>query len=168
MLKWTSSHLQKRSWAGGLCPTAKESRVMGKRKFNRELEGQCSLPCAPGGSRDCEPSATTECEKPCEGRLQQLLRHQRSIFAFLTPISCMFEKIWVALRRKSTYWLSWHRAKQIYQYPDRLRFQACLRWHPSFSRHGNDWASSSLLIGLNENLPGQGTGWTVPCPSYLS
>ena len=70
----------------------------------------------------------TECEKPCEGRLQQLLRHQRSIFAFLTPISCMFEKKWVALRHKSTYWLSWHRAKQIYQYPDRLRFQACLRW----------------------------------------
>ena len=25
-------------------------------------------------------------------------------------------------------------------------------FHPSFSRHGNDWASSSLLIWLNENV----------------
>ena len=33
-----------------------------------------------------------ECEEPCEGRLQQLLRHQHSVFAFLTLISCMFEK----------------------------------------------------------------------------
>ena len=35
---------------------------------------------------------TTECKEPCEGRLQQLLRHQHSVFAFLTLISCMFEK----------------------------------------------------------------------------
>ena len=69
---------------GGLCPTAKESRVMGKRKFNRELEGQCSLPCDPGGSRDCEPSA----------RLVQLLQsvkgHVRGDFSNSSGISVVF------------------------------------------------------------------------------
>ena len=68
----------------GLCPTAKESRVMGKRKFNRELEGQCSLPCDPGGSRDCEPSA----------RLVQLLQsvknRVRGDFSNSSGISVVF------------------------------------------------------------------------------
>ena len=31
-------------------------------------------------------------------------------------------------------------------------FNENVGFHPSFSRHGNDWASSSLLIWLNENV----------------